>query len=62
LREEIVEAIERGEFTIYPVSNIKEALKILTGLPAKTIFKAVAKKLAQYHESLESRPLKKHFL
>jgi len=53
LREEVAEAIERGEFTIYPVSNIKEALKILTGLPAKTIFKAVGVKLAEYHKSLE---------
>ncbi|MBM3632419.1 MAG: hypothetical protein FJX03_01755 [Alphaproteobacteria bacterium] len=53
LRDEIAQAIENGDFTIYPVSNIKEAVEILMGTPAKAVFKAVAKKLAHYHESLE---------
>lgn len=53
LREEIVDAIARQEFSIWQATTIDEALFILTGIPAKTIFDAVAKKLAVYHESLE---------
>jgi predicted ATP-dependent protease len=53
LREEIIDAVERGDFTLYPVTKVEEALSILTGLPSRTIFAAVAKKLASYHESLE---------
>ncbi|MGV8949041.1 MAG: AAA family ATPase [Candidatus Paracaedibacter sp.] len=53
LRDDIVESIEKGDFSIWPVTRVEEALTILTGIPSKTIFKAVAKKLAQYHKSLE---------
>lgn len=53
LRDGIVEAVERGDFSIWPVTRVEEALTILTGIPSKTIFKAVSKKLAQYHASLE---------
>jgi predicted ATP-dependent protease len=53
LRDEIVESIEIGDFSIWPVTRIEDALRILTGLPPKTIFTAVTKKLALYHESLE---------
>lgn len=53
LRDEIVSSISAGEFAIWPVSRIEEAITILTDLPHKTLFDAVAKKLALYHESLE---------
>jgi len=53
LRDDVVEAIKRGDFSIWPVSCIEEALSILTGLAPKAVFKAVAKKLELYHESLE---------
>jgi predicted ATP-dependent protease len=53
LKEEIVGAVEAGEFSIWPVSRVEEALEILTNCPFKTIYDAVSKKLAQYHESLE---------
>jgi predicted ATP-dependent protease len=53
LREEIVDAIARQDFFIWQVTTIDEALSILTGIPPKRIFDAVAKKLAVYHESLE---------
>jgi predicted ATP-dependent protease len=53
LRDDIVESIVKGDFSIWPVTRVEEALTILTGIPSKTIFKAVAKKLAQYHKSLE---------
>ena len=53
LRDDVVETIRMGDFSIWPVSRIEEALSILTGLSPKAVFKAVAKKLALYHESLE---------
>jgi predicted ATP-dependent protease len=34
LSEEVVGAVERGEFHIYAVSSIDEAMEILTGVPA----------------------------
>ncbi|MCD6361809.1 MAG: AAA family ATPase [Armatimonadetes bacterium] len=34
LRPEVLEAIEAGEFHIYPVETIEEALELLTGMPA----------------------------
>jgi predicted ATP-dependent protease len=34
LNEEVVGAVERGEFHIYAVSSIDEAMEILTGVPA----------------------------
>lgn len=34
LSEEVVGAVERGEFQIYAVSSIDEAMEILTGVPA----------------------------
>lgn len=34
LRRDVVEAVERGEFHIYPVRTVDEGLELLTGLPA----------------------------
>jgi lon-related putative ATP-dependent protease len=34
LREEVVEAVERGEFHVYAVNTVDEALELLTGMPA----------------------------
>lgn len=34
LREDAVEAAERGELRIYPVATVDEAMEVLTGLPA----------------------------
>ncbi|MCA3749600.1 MAG: Lon protease family protein, partial [Rubrobacter sp.] len=34
LRQDVVEAVERGEFHIYPVRTVDEGLELLTGLPA----------------------------
>jgi len=53
LRDEIVDSIKRGDFSIWPVKNVKEALLHLTGESTKTIFDAVRKKLDLYHKSLE---------
>jgi len=34
LRHDIVEAVEAGQFHIYPIDNIDQGIEILTGLPA----------------------------
>jgi lon-related putative ATP-dependent protease len=34
LRRDVVEAAERGQFRVYPVSTVDEAIELLTGLPA----------------------------
>jgi len=34
LRRDVVEAVERGEFHIYPVRTVDEGMELLTGLPA----------------------------
>lgn len=34
LREDVIEAVRRGAFTVYAVSNADEAMEILTGVPA----------------------------
>jgi lon-related putative ATP-dependent protease len=37
LDAEIVEAVEKGKFHIYPVSTIEEGIELLTGIPAGTL-------------------------
>ena len=37
LRRDVVEAVEKGKFHIYPVSTIEEGIEILTGMEAGTI-------------------------
>jgi len=34
LRDEVIEAVSKGEFHIYPVATIKQGIEILTGCPA----------------------------
>ncbi|MCP3678175.1 MAG: ATP-dependent protease, partial [Deltaproteobacteria bacterium] len=34
LKREVVEAVEKGQFHIYPIEHIDEGIEILTGLPA----------------------------
>ena len=37
LKQEVIDAVEQGIFSIYAVSNVNETLEILTGLPAGTM-------------------------
>lgn len=75
LREDVIQAVQQGEFQIYGVSTIEEGLEILTGQPAGepgldgkypegTLFHAAEKKLQEfgkgiYAHSLETKKLKK---
>lgn len=61
LKREVLEAVEKGQFHIYPVSTIEEGIEILTGMeagvreddgtyPEGTLFRKVDEKLRQMAE------------
>ncbi len=67
LKDEVVEAVENGEFHIYSISRIEEAIELLTGIKAgkllkngsyeaNTVFGLVEKKLKLLHK--RSKPEK----
>ena len=37
LDEEVIEAVKAGQFHIYPVSNVLEAIELLTDVPAGSL-------------------------
>ncbi len=64
LKEEIVEAIREGKFYIYPITNIREGIEVLTGIkagekgadgkyPEDTIYGMVEKRLKNMAEKME---------
>ncbi len=64
LREDVVEAIEKGTFAIWSVSAVAEAIEILTGekagemqpdgtFPDGTLFRKVSDRLDNYHSGLK---------
>ena len=66
LTEEVVEAVEAGQFRIYAASTVEEGIELLTGVPAgdlqedgtypeDTVFGRVAARLEAIRESLESK-------
>lgn len=66
LRREVVEAVENGQFNIWAISHVDEAIEILTGIPAggpeqpKSVHGRVDKRLREFGEALrgtrEGRP------
>ncbi len=63
LSDEVIEAVENGQFHIYAVKNIDQGIEILTGVPAgemksdgtyneNTVNYLVDKKLRQYNKSI----------
>jgi lon-related putative ATP-dependent protease len=61
LRDDVIRAVEKGEFHIYAVSSIEQGIEVLTDTPAgkvdsefnypeNTVFGRVQKKLGKYHE------------
>jgi lon-related putative ATP-dependent protease len=64
LREDVIDAIEDGEFNIFPVSTIDGGIELLTGVPAgeldddgeypeDTIYDAVTQKLKELGEQVQ---------
>lgn len=67
LKEEVVEAVKKGDFHIYPISQVQEGIELLTGVragkktakgyPAGTVFDLVEKKIKYlYARSRSLRP------
>jgi len=61
LRRDVVEAVEKGKFHIYPVTTVEEGIEILTGMeagelqedgtyPEGTLFRKVDDKLREMAE------------
>ncbi len=48
LDDEVLDAVERGEFHIYTVDTVDDALEILTGMSAEKFHKLVMKKLREF--------------
>lgn len=70
LSEDVVDAVKRGEFHIYPVSSVEEGIEILTGVPAGviqddgsfpkgTVFARVQTRLEQIRAALKKEAEKK---
>jgi len=65
LHPEVVDAVEAGEFHIYPIQTIEEGIEILTGVPAgardeeglyakESVFGRVVARLDRIHEALKT--------
>ena len=55
LKDEVVEAVQKGEFHIYSISNVEEGLEILTGLSHDKIEEKIHEGLKYYEEKEEAK-------
>lgn len=71
LRDEVVEAVKKKEFHIYPVSKVEEAVEILTGIKAgkrttrgnfeaNSVFGKVEKQLQKMYQLARPKPKSSH--
>jgi predicted ATP-dependent protease len=54
LRDDVVEAVANGQFHIWLGEDVDDALQLLANMPAGTLHRAVADRLAQYAETLKA--------
>jgi len=65
LCEEVVEAVEAGQFHVYPIANVAEGIEVLTGIPAgerskdgtypeDSVFGRVAGRLEAMYEAMKA--------
>ncbi|MBI9073701.1 MAG: AAA family ATPase [Melioribacteraceae bacterium] len=70
LKKEVVEAVEKGDFHIYSISKVEEAIELLTGFnsgarlksgsfPKNTVYGEVESTLIDFHKRLKTPPYKK---
>ena len=52
LKDEVIEAVEKGLFHVYPVETIEQGIEILTGTSAKDIHRLVQEKLKKYADTI----------
>jgi predicted ATP-dependent protease len=48
LDSEVVEAVARGEFAVWAVASVREAIELFTGLPGDEVLARVRGTLAQF--------------
>lgn len=54
LEEEVVEAVARGDFHIWAVRNVNQAIELAMDRPAREVHAAVLKRLETFREALDS--------
>lgn len=55
LHPEVVEAVRSGSFHVWAVSDVDEAMEILTGLPREEVDRRVLERLRQMNQTLRKR-------
>ena len=55
LKDEVIEAVNKGQFHIYAISNVEEGLEILTGLGHDEIEEKIHEGLKYYEEKEEAK-------
>lgn len=50
LRDEVQESIDKGEFHIYPITRIEEAMEILTNKPFSEIYDKIIERITKFYE------------
>ncbi|MCX7758828.1 MAG: hypothetical protein N2169_04375, partial [bacterium] len=58
LKEDLVEAVEKGLFSIYAVKDIDEVIEIATGEKASKVHSKVYKKLKEYFQKVRKEEKK----
>lgn len=69
LSEKVITAVKRGEFHVYPVETVTDAIELLTGVSAghqlknglygkTTIFGIVQRNLEEMYKRIKPRPVK----
>ncbi len=59
LRDEVIEAVDKGKFNIWAVEHVDEAMEILMGIPSQKVHDKVKKKLKKFYRSLQKKESKK---
>jgi predicted ATP-dependent protease len=54
LNDEVVRAVERGEFSIYAIETVDEGISLLTGKHPAAVHEAVDTRLHRFAETLAS--------
>ncbi len=49
LTDEVIEAVKKGEFHIYPITTIEEGIEILTDIPYEVIRQKIKDKLKKFN-------------
>lgn len=50
LKDEVIEAVKNGMFSIYPISHVDEGIELLTGTPVNILHEKVLERLKKYNQ------------